>query len=183
MLIEFTRRYCMAHRLLADPDSKCAMPHGHNEIVRVRLRGRAALDLGHANHAAPFDALKRRWHAWIDQSVDHALQLNRNDPLVDFFRQHEPQRLDRIMTFDGDPTTEALALAFHHKLTAFLRQDAPDFACEEVMIEETPTKTVILRAADLSAAEAGWRPGDWCGRADMSINDLRPSAVLRMASH
>lgn len=182
MLIEFSRRYCMAHRLLDDPGSKCAVPHGHNEIVRVRLRGSRTPDLGGANHAAPFDQLKRRWHAWIDQSVDHALQLNRHDPLVDWFQTHEPQRAARLMTFDGDPTTEALALAFHRKLSAFLREDAPDFVCDEVAIEETPTNTVILRAADLTGAMMNWSPGAWSMRADMSINDLRPFAAIRVAN-
>ncbi len=35
--LEFTRRYAMAHRLLATQSPKCAIPHGHNEFVTVRL--------------------------------------------------------------------------------------------------------------------------------------------------
>ncbi|MEG0819491.1 MAG: 6-carboxytetrahydropterin synthase [Brevundimonas sp.] len=27
----------MAHRLIADAGSKCAVPHGHNEFVKVTL--------------------------------------------------------------------------------------------------------------------------------------------------
>lgn len=182
MLIEFSRRYCMAHRLLDDPGSKCATPHGHNEIVRVRIEGAQQPDLGGANHAAPFDRLKGRWHAWIDGAVDHALQLNRRDPLLGWFETHEPHRLSRIMTFDGDPTTEALAVAFHRKLAAFLAEDAPGFTVVEVAIEETPTNTVILRASDLSGVLADWRPGAWCDRADMSLNDLRNVMPIRVAA-
>ena len=38
----FTRRYSMAHRLMADARSKCAVPHGHNELVTVKLQAIAA---------------------------------------------------------------------------------------------------------------------------------------------
>ena len=39
--LEFTRRYAMAHRLLATKSAKCAIPHGHNEFVTVRLEPEA----------------------------------------------------------------------------------------------------------------------------------------------
>ena len=35
--VRFTRRFSMAHRLIADAGSKCAVPHGHNEFVTVTL--------------------------------------------------------------------------------------------------------------------------------------------------
>jgi len=79
-----------------------------------------------------------------------------------------------LMTFDGDPTTEALTLAFAMKLTAFLHAAELPFRCEQVAVEETPTNRVVLeRAWDLSAC-GGWTPGQWATRADMSINDLPP---------
>ena len=114
--LEFSRRYAMAHRLLADPASKCAIPHGHNEIVSVRLTPANGFRFGGANALAPFEAVKGRWHRWIDNHVDHALQLNNTDPLIGFFRELEPARLDHVMTFEGDPTTEALAACFWLKL-------------------------------------------------------------------
>src|SRR5262249_9067850 len=121
--LEFSRRFSMAHRLLSDPDSKCLTPHGHDEVVTVGLRPLKAMDFGHANAAASFERAKGRWHAWIDQSVDHAFQLNAADPLINYFRRAEPERLPRLMVFDGDPTTEALAIAFWRKLSAFLVVD------------------------------------------------------------
>ncbi len=168
--IEFTRRFAMAHRLLSDPASKCAVPHGHNEVVTVTLACDAAPDWGRANMAAPFERLKTRWHGWIDGAVDHALQLNARDPLVDFFRAHEPQRLGRLMLFDGDPTTEAAAVGFRRKLTAFLRAEAPGWRCVRLRLEETPTNAVVL--GDGPDGEGGWAPGAWCDRDDLSINDL-----------
>lgn len=162
----FTRRYAMAHRFLSDASPKCMVPHGHNETVTIRMRAADGVTFGGANMAAPFEAAKGRWKAWIDEHVDHAFQLNSADPLLGWFRTHEPQRLARIMTFPGDPTTEALAAAFWLKLEAFLAADTLPFAVEEVRIEETPTNAVIL-----NAPPAGF-DAPWSRRADMSINDF-----------
>ncbi len=170
--LEFARRYAMAHRLLADPDSKCAVPHGHNEIVTVRLEPHAHFRFGGANALAPFEALKGRWRAWIDGHVDHALQLNEADPLLEFFREHEPRRLASIMSFQGDPTTEALAACFWLKFSAFLEADDLPFDVVEVRVEETPTNTVVLTRESFDPRECGLAPRAWPWRADMSINDF-----------
>jgi 6-pyruvoyltetrahydropterin/6-carboxytetrahydropterin synthase len=179
--LEFSRRYAMAHRLLADPLSKCAIPHGHNEIVTVRLAPHARFRFGGMNAAAPFDAVKGRWRAWIDDHVDHALMLNESDPLIAHFQTHEPHQLKRIMTFPGDPTTEALAAAFFLKLSAFLARDELPFSVDEIRVEETPTNTVSLSEREFDPIECGLPRDAWPRRADMSINefgaDSGPSAA------
>jgi 6-pyruvoyltetrahydropterin/6-carboxytetrahydropterin synthase len=170
--LEFSRRYAMAHRLLADPHSKCAIPHGHNEIVRVRLEPLARFRFGGANAAAPFSAIKGRWHDWIDGRVDHSLMLGEDDPLIEFFRAREPTQLQRIMTFRGDPTTEALAACFWLKLSAFLAHDALPFRVSEVRIEETPTNTVAITKSVFDPETCGLPADAWPRRADMSINEF-----------
>jgi 6-pyruvoyltetrahydropterin/6-carboxytetrahydropterin synthase len=170
--LEFTRRYAMAHRLLATQSPKCAIPHGHNEFVAVRLDPAAAFRFSATNSAAPFEVVKQRWHAWIDDAVDHSLHLGESDPLIDFFRAREPARLSQIMTFQGDPTTEALAACFFLKLSAFVSDEALPFVVREVRIEETPTNTVVLNRETFDPAACGLRAGAWPWRADMSINDF-----------
>jgi 6-pyruvoyltetrahydropterin/6-carboxytetrahydropterin synthase len=170
--LEFTRRYAMAHRLLATQSPKCAIPHGHNEFVTIRLEPEARFRFGGANSAAPFEVVKRRWHQWIDEHVDHALHLDENDPLIGFFREREPERLSQIMTFQGDPTTEALAACFWLKLSAFVALDRLPFSVREIRIEETPTNTVVLTRNQFDPATCGLRAGAWPWRADMSINDF-----------
>ncbi len=170
--LEFTRRYAMAHRLLADPNSKCIVPHGHNEFVTVRLAPTTRFRFGGANALAPFEQLKARWHGWIDGAVDHALQLNKADPLIVYFRDHEPARLPRIMTFEGDPTTEALAAAFWLKLSAFLDAEGLPFTVESVRVEETPTNTAVLTRDLFDPAHCGLGENAWPRRADMSINEF-----------
>ena len=171
-ILEFSRRYAMAHRLRAVDSAQCAIPHGHNEIVTVRLAPLSGLKLGRENAHAPFGAVKARWHGWIDRAVDHTLHLDADDPLISYFRAHEPERLRQIMTFPGDPTTEALAACFWLKLEAFLKADALPFTLEEVRIEETPTNTVVLNGAVFDADNCGVAAGAWPRRADMSINDI-----------
>lgn len=170
--LEFSRRYAMAHRLLADPASKCAVPHGHNETVTILLEPQARFRFGGANALAPFEAVKGRWHRWIDQRVDHALQLNEADPLLGYFREREPERLAQIMTFPGDPTTEALAASFWLKLQAYLACDELPFMVAQVRVEETPTNTVVLTRDSFDPDECGLAQTAWPLRADMSINDF-----------
>jgi 6-pyruvoyltetrahydropterin/6-carboxytetrahydropterin synthase len=172
----FTRRYSMAHRLLAGSSNKCAVPHGHNELVVVTLQAAASRRLnGSSNMVEPFEIAKARWHRWIDEKVDHALQLSDSDPLIEFFREQEPDKLVNLLVTPGDPTTEVLAACFMAKLNTFLEDDGGRLRCVEVRIEETPTNTVLFVGdpADFLPDRPGRgnRP-PWWRRSDMSINDL-----------
>ncbi len=167
----FSRRFAMAHRLLADASPKCAIPHGHNEVVTVRLVATSPQPLdGRVNMVESFERAKRAWHAWVDDSLDHALQLAETDPLLGWFAAHEPQRLARILLTPGDPTTEALACCLMSKCNAFLAADGGRLRCAEVSVEETPTNTVRF-----DGNPDAWLPASgnrWWRRADASINDL-----------
>ena len=172
--VRFTRRFSMAHRLLVDAASKCVVPHGHNEFVHVTLRSDQAPDFGGSNYVASFDAMKTRWHGFIDKAVDHAFQLNAADPLLAWFLENEPARASRLMVFQGDPTSEALAIALRRKLDAILIAEASPFRCVGLTLEETPTNAVIV-GETLSPAEQAWMAGSWMDRADLSINDFSPT--------
>jgi len=174
VLIQFKRRFSMAHRLRFDHNSKCMTPHGHNEFVVVSLQPKApaTIDWGAANYAASFADLKRHWHDFIDEALDHAFQLGHDDPMIGYFRDHEPELLPRLLVIAGDPTTEAVATALYIKLNAILAAHLPSFECVRFEIEETPTNGVVLTPPDLAACPI--RLGDWCHRADLSLNDLLP---------
>ena len=171
----FSRRYAMGHRLLSGGSEKCAVPHGHNETVTVRLEAAhpAPLD-GHANMVEPFERAKSCWHRWIDGAVDHAFQIAEHDPLLAWFRQNEPHRLDRLLVTPGDPTTEVLACLFMSKLNTFLAEDGGRLRCVGIRIEETPTNTVTFDGDPLAFLPAAALDGAprWWQRADDSINNL-----------
>lgn len=169
----FTRRYSMAHRLIAGLSEKCATPHGHNEFVTVRLQATEPSRMdGDTNMVEPFERAKAQWHRWIDNHVDHAFQLSDADPLLDWFRQHEPARQSRIMITPGDPTTEMLACCMMAKLNALLAADGGRLVCVEIEVQETPTNTVRFNGNPLSTLPSRAQGVYWWARPDMTINDL-----------
>lgn len=166
----------MSHRLFNLKNSKCFVPHGHNEYVKVHLvsDGDDALD-GSWNMSNGFKSLKSTWHQWIDDAVDHSMQLSNLDPLLDYFKSNEPENLKYTMITPGDPTTEVLAVLFYSKINAFLNAQDINMRCNRVEIEETPTNTVIFSGDPLKAISTDQYQGPeipWWQRADMSINDL-----------
>ena len=169
----FRRRFSMAHRLISGSSPKCETPHGHNEYVLVELQKPedVALD-GSENMVEVFANCKTIWHKWIDNCVDHAFQLNSTDPLIEFFKEHEPQKVSRLLVTPGDPTTELMCAMFQSKLSAFLNAGDSNLQVYSVTLEETPTNTAKIEGIDawklhLAEGEDFW----WC-RNDMSINDL-----------
>lgn len=159
----------MAHRLIAGTSEKCAVPHGHNEYVKAYLTPLENTALNEANIIESFEAAKTRWHDWIDNHVDHAFQLSDQDPLIDFFKTQEPDRLPRLLITPGDPTTEILAACFKAKLNTFLADANSRLRCEAIEIEETPTNTVRFNGNPTQILPQG---PYWFFRADMSINDI-----------
>jgi len=169
----FSRRYSMAHRLIAGPSKKCAIPHGHNEVVTINLKPVHPNRLdGAGNMVESFERAKARWHGWIDNCVDHAFQLSNVDPLIEWFQRFEPHRLERVLITPGDPTTEMLACCFKAKLSAFLLADGDSLTCVAVRIEETPTNTVIFSGEPRAALPLTNAADPWWFRPDTDINDL-----------
>lgn len=174
--ITFTRRYCMSHRLSNLRNSRCFVPHGHNEYVKVSLIsvGPDQLD-GAINMMAPFAVLKSVWHKWIDDHVDHCLQLSCHDQMLEYFREKEPENLPHIMVMPGDPTTEVLAACFLSKINAILFDQGLAVRCHKVEIIETPTNSVSFSGDPAEVISTDHYIGvspPWWQRPDMAINDL-----------
>lgn len=169
--LRFTRRFSMGHRLIGGRSERCALPHGHNEFVTSTLQPErpARLD-GVSNMLVPFEQAKARWHRFVDERLDHALQLSDADPLLAWFRANEPARAERIVVTPGDPTTELMACLLMAKLSAILLAEGGVLRVSEIRIEETPTNTVAF-SGDPSDLLPGSTPaaGCWWQRADMSI--------------
>lgn len=172
MKIEFTRRFSMAHRLLAEEHSKCAIPHGHNEYITVIFSPIEAVALdAKKNMVAPFASLKKTWHRFIDEAVDHSLQLSIDDPLLRYFQEHEPNRLEQVMVTPGDPTTEVVCMLLSHKCRAFLKAENHPFELHSLSIEETPTNKVTLASDDRVQIDGDFSSW-WFHRPDLTINDF-----------
>lgn len=165
----------MAHRLRDKEHTKCAIPHGHNEFVQVRLSALETVSLdGEGNMVLPFARLKKRWHAFVDDYLDHSLHLGLNDPLIDYFKDKEPERLSQVLVTPGDPTTEMLCFVLASKCQAYLTAENLPFKLQELSVEETPTNKVYYKPSDrvqLIPDCTDW----WFNRPDNSINDFSNS--------
>ena len=163
----------MAHRLYGSPDSKCFVPHGHNEIVTVTLVAfdNERLD-GKSNVVVRFSQAKGLWHQWIDNYVDHAFQISDSDPILSFFSKSEPSTIPRLMIMPGDPTTELLAVCFKSKLTAFLDAEGVNLRCKDVSIKETTTNLVLFEGDPSKFLPSNSIKSGWWMRSDMSINNF-----------
>ncbi|MCP1227305.1 6-pyruvoyl trahydropterin synthase family protein [Acetobacter fabarum] len=168
----FTRRFAMGHRLIHGASESCALPHGHNEFVTVRLEptGPARLD-GRGNMPVSFQKAKQTWHRFVDERLDHALQLAGDDPLLAWFKAHEPARAARIVVTPGDPTTELMVCLLMAKINAFLLAEGGVLRCSELNIEETPTNTVSFAGNPADFIPHTSLQQNWWNRADMSIAD------------
>lgn len=163
-VLQFTRRFVMAHRLTGGDSPKCETPHGHNQTVTVDLAPRTpfALD-GRRNMAAEFGAVKERWHAFVDERLDHALQLSDSDPLLALAETHFPSW--KLVVTPGDPTTELMAVLLKAKCQAFLDAAGHELVCVRVTLVETPTNTVVFEGDHREVMPRG---DGWWLRADDS---------------
>ena len=117
--------FCYGHRLLGF-DGPCRHPHGHNARVQVFLKGDR---LDSQGMLYEFGHLKRLLKSWIDETLDHRMVLQREDPLVQALQGlGEP-----VCVVEGHPTAEFLAKMIFDFAVA---QGLP---VEEVRLGETET--------------------------------------------
>ena len=170
--LQFERRFSMAHRLLSGHSSKCAIPHGHNEFVRISLMSLENAPLNHNdNMVTDFASAKSKWHQFIDEQLDHSFQVRNDDPLIQYFLTNEPHQIKRLVITPGDPTTEMLCACLMSKLDHILIAQQSTLRCEQIALEETPTNTVILSGQKAYAPHLP-QGNHWWNRGDLTINDL-----------
>ena len=169
----FTRRFSMGHRLIHGASESCALPHGHNEFVTVRLRPTAPRRLdGAGNMVVSFQRAQSRLRPSVDARRPPGLPLAEDEPLLSWFRAHEPERARRIIVTPGDPTTELMACLMMAKLNTLLDADGALLRCAEITLQETPTNTVRYEGDPLDVLPAPRPAGQcWWRRADDSIAD------------
>jgi len=99
--------FCYGHRLL-DYEGPCKHLHGHNGRVEIDLR---SVKLDHRGMVYDFGDIKRQIKAWIDETLDHRMLLNKQDPVLPTLRQMG----ERFFLMDENPTAENIAkMIFEH---------------------------------------------------------------------
>ena len=94
-------RFCYGHRLLRY-DGKCRHLHGHNGRAVIALEGPA---LDGRGMLVDFGDIKRHVSRWIDEHLDHAMLLRRDDPILPALQA----RGERVFVLDVNPTAENIA--------------------------------------------------------------------------
>lgn len=116
--------FCYGHRLL-NYEGKCRFLHGHNgrAIITIEASGLDARGM-----VLDFSDIKRVVSRWIDETLDHRMLLNRNDPVVPLLEQMgEP-----LFLMEANPTAENIAKLIYEY--AFQQ----GFPVVDVQLWETP---------------------------------------------
>jgi len=123
--------FCYGHRLL-NYEGQCRHLHGHNGRVEIDIESDKLDERG---MVVDFSDIKRALKAWIDETLDHRMLLNRADPLVPVLQQ----RGELHYLMEENPTAENIAkLIFNHARSKGL-------PVVEVRLWETPTSYATYR--------------------------------------
>lgn len=140
--ILLTHRVEMAHRL-SHPGSpvKCQSIHGHSWTITAEL---AAPALDARGMILEFGTFKAAWRAWLDDTLDHALVVKRDDPVAAAIVAVQPDA--RITYLDAQPSTEVLARwvaqGTEHVLS---RLGDPDVRLVSIHVQETPVNAATFK--------------------------------------
>ena len=144
MIITKQFRTETAHRLL-NYNGRCAHLHGHSYLWEVALKGSQLTNNG---MLVDFKDLKRAMKHVLDP-LDHALVLNREDPLIKAARSKDMLRATngeapRLIIWDGNPTAESFAAWAYHEIRAL------SFKVAYVRVWETATSFAEYRGGVLT---------------------------------
>lgn len=102
--------FCYGHRLL-NYSGKCRHLHGHNGLIEITVDKEELDDLG---MVVDFGDIKTAVKQWVDDTLDHRLILNEEDPIrADMDKHKQP-----YITIKGNPTAEAIARHIFDHCTA-----------------------------------------------------------------
>jgi len=121
--------FCYGHRLL-NYDGQCRHLHGHNGRVEIDI---ASDKLDGRGMVVDFSDIKRILKAWIDETLDHRMLLNRADPVLPALKD------ELVYVMDENPTAENIA-----KLI-FQQARSKGLPVVEIRLWETPTSYATYR--------------------------------------
>ena len=102
--------FCYGHRLI-NYDGKCRHLHGHNGRAMIVLEADGLDDRG---MLVDFVEIKGQVQSWVDEHLDHAMILCRDDALLPVLLE----RGERVFVMDANPTAENIARLIYDRATA-----------------------------------------------------------------
>jgi 6-pyruvoyl tetrahydropterin synthase/QueD family protein len=138
----------VAHRLYRTR-GKCEAIHGHSMWVELELHGTVAPETGMVS-GLDFGVVKQNFRKYLDNSYDHHLLLNDEDPFAGNLNIQDEEgwvRLPGLVVMPGkDPTTENIALdiSLWAKNTFIFNTSPPDPYHVGVTVWETHVNGVSV---------------------------------------
>lgn len=146
-------RICAGHRVYGH-ESKCSNLHGHDYTFEFWVRPKNNLDS--IGRVLDFSVVKKVMAEWLDENLDHAMILFKDDPLVEWFKNkmvkcqvliedddcwqcetvESPFFGQKHYVLSLNPTAENLCNVLAHKAQELLR--GYDIAVTKVGCWETP---------------------------------------------
>jgi 6-pyruvoyltetrahydropterin/6-carboxytetrahydropterin synthase len=121
--------FCYGHRLL-NYEGQCRHLHGHNGRVEIDIESEK---LDSRGMVVDFSEIKRILKAWIDETLDHRMLLNKADSILPALKG------ELVFVMDENPTAENIAkIIFQHARSKGL-------PVVEVRLWETPTSYATYR--------------------------------------
>lgn len=93
--------FCYGHRLV-NYGGACRHLHGHNGKVEVEL---SSDHLDERGMVVDFAHIRKIIKEWIDRTLDHAMLLSKDDPLIGILKEKK----ERFFVMDSNPTAESIA--------------------------------------------------------------------------
>lgn len=142
-----------AHRLAhVNAPPKCRAIHGHSWLINVTM---TATRLDERGLSVEFGMFKRAWRQLLDDEYDHALWLERGDPLIALLATLPEQR---VKVLDVAPTTEEMARLFHGLAAQVLRDLVGlGLVAENVRVARVDIQETRVNSAGYQAGAEGTR--------------------------
>ncbi|MCG8699481.1 MAG: 6-carboxytetrahydropterin synthase [Bacteroidales bacterium] len=127
-----------AHRLIKNYSGKCNNNHGHSYRVAIEIE---ATELDNRDMVIDFNETKIL-KQWIDDNLDHASILWKEDPLIPLLKQLN----NKLFITEESPTSEYLAKIILEKSMEIFNSER--VKVRSIEINETCTSGVTLYAKD-----------------------------------
>lgn len=126
-----------AHRL-QDHKGKCKNLHGHTYTITMEFKAEPYNTSTYSGMVMDFADVKNIVGNWIDDMYDHAVVLERTDPLLEVLCK---SGLDiKVYKYREAPTAENMARELLDDINSVLRSEGAYVQCVAVTVEESPGK-------------------------------------------
>ncbi len=173
MRFTFTNQFSMSRRMILTKGPEQGLIRGHFAEVKVVCRSKTNFLPG--PNTSPFvDTARNIWDTWI-LCLNNSLHCMTEDPLVTFFQNEQPNKLNHIVTTPGDPTAEMLTMLMARKFKALchniLHLESIAFSVDA--LEATTLDFPLTSTDDAKIVEFMTAPDNvenWWDKNDMSVN-------------